>query len=61
MGLKTTFPDLPSLSTNLLCTVSKSYKIDLSSYLAKQCGDRCLINYTGYLIGVVDTSLLISI
>ena len=60
MRLKTTFPDLPSLST-LLCTVSKSYEIDFSSYLVKHCGDRCLINYAGYLIGVVDTSLLISI
>lgn len=61
MGLKTTFPDLPSHSTTLLCKVSKSYEIDLSSYLAQQCGDSCLINYASYLIGVVGTSLLISI
>lgn len=61
MGLKTTFPDLPSHSTTLLCKVSKSYEIDLSSYLVQQCGDSCLINYASYLIGVVGTSLLISI
>lgn len=52
MGLKTTFPDLPSHSTTLLCKVSKSYEIDLSSYLAQHCGDSCLINYASYLIGV---------